>query len=226
MSSYMYTFRKRLEKIISQGFIVPSYILHIKNEKTARKYTANVIKNKSKYVETINGKERIVSGARGAEKIRSEAAKKGYERKARIKKAEEELRKNQLSNLAWVGELPAPDDRKIEWKDRQESLSARINAIFDSFVSQKLANKLRWLFNKQSKVDSKEFWTYLLTLESSIITKLEEHAQINYNDNDRQNEAYSYWESVLNYGEVVSLERRQEIAQESDSNTDNSDMTI
>lgn len=226
MAKYMYTFRKRLEKLIDQGFIIPSYIMRIKHEKTARKYTAAEIIKRSKYVEVKDGKERIVSGARGIEQIRSKRSKEAYETSKKRKLAEEQLRKNKLSNLNWVGELPAPDNRKAEWESRKSSLDSRINAIFDSFVSVKLANKLRWLFDKQSKVSPQAFWSYLLDLESSIVTKLEEHARINYYDTDKQNEAYAYWESVLNYGEVLTLDRLKEIATESDVNTDNSDMLI
>lgn len=225
MAKYMYTFRKRLEKLIGQGFVIPSYIMRIKNEKTARKYTAAEIMKRSKFKEIYQGKERIVSGARGAEILKRESALKGYI----TRKRKEELNKIDLDlgvDFPWEGELPKPDSTKATWESRRDSLDARIKAIFDSFLSRKLANKLQWLFDKESKKNPKAFWEHLLGLESNVVSKLEEHSAITYYDSDRQVEAYRYWEMTLNFGEIPSIDELKDIAEDIDSNTDNSDMLI
>ena len=226
MSRYMSLFHKRLTKMQEKGFIIPSYILHIKSEKTARKYTMEKIASKSKFIEKYGDAERVVSGKRGLELLRREAGKKAYETVKKRKSAEEEFKRKQLKNLNWVGELPAPTGRKEEWESRKGSLKARIQAIIDSFESGRLANELRWLFEHQEKVNPQMFWSYLLDLESSVISKLEEHARIKYADADRQDEAYNYWKSVLNFGEVPTLQERQDTAEELDKTQDNSDMTM
>lgn len=206
MSSYMYEFRQRLKHMQEQGFIIPRNILNIKLEKTARKYTYAKIAEKSTFREMYQGKERIVSGKRGLELLRSKSAQKGAETK----------RKKKEGVLPPVPPVPPVKP----WEDEKRDLIANINAILDSFHSGKLGNQLKWLFDKKCNTDKESFWIFMLSQKEEIISQLQDDSRIRYDDTSNQNIVYQKWESFLNYGETVSLERMKEISEEADEYED------
>lgn len=217
MASYMATFRARLSKMQQQGFVIPKYILNIKLEKTARKYTYEKIAQKSKYREIYKGKERLISGEAGLERRRSESARKAVETK---KRKEKDRERDFWSESPGGWEIPESGNEVEEWEDRKNELDRNINAIFDSFVSVRLANMLRSLFNKRSREDGDDFWQYLLDHSESVISDLQKDAEIQYYDTKSQDESYNRWTSFLNYGTAPTLNERKENAtlEEEDSN--------
>lgn len=201
MSSYMYEFRQRLKHMQEQGFNIPRYIQNIKLEKTARKYTYEKIAKKSTFREMYQGKERIVKGERGLELLRSKSAQKGVETKKKKKGITP----------------PIPPEPPIKpWEDEKRDLIANINAILDSFAHQGLANSLRWLFKKRVNADDKVFWEYLLSQEETVIARLQEDAKIPSSAVELAKITYSQWETFLNYGESLTIDRMKEIGEESD----------
>ena len=191
MASALRTLARRIERLESQGFIIPHYIKQISREETAKKYTMEDIALKSKYAEEYKGKTRIVSGERGLELIRSERSRRS---------AETRRQKEFTMNV----------------KEQAQVLDTIIRRDIDRFRNQELASMFmtayeanldrEFFYIKGEPIDA--FIVGLLNIQSEVIEELQNAMMVEYWEKAEAGRSYDSWLRIMSEGYPTMRQRQ------------------
>ena len=204
MASKLRSLKRNIAKLEKMGFILPSYVKHIKKEQTAGKYSQKELMKLSKFKEIYQGKERIVSGERGRELILRERARKASETRKRRKTFDFSQNKR----------------KPIQYFTREgqaEMLDVRLNQYFDQFATPKLGRLFQNIYQSEMStyLNKYDFLYMLLDKESDIISEVQKAVGITPSDVQAQDQAYAEWLLLLTNGNPTK-EQQQDLADAED----------